>query len=199
MWYIRPKGKSALWFLHHRVGSIMHYPEVEGLEEVVITDIQLVFDRITQLIISFTFATTNSAAINREFHTSGRFTELHLKTLSSKRRDALTRVRIVSLIKHLHIVDGPMKSKVGQKTEKYYFMPCALKPTAVEIEPRDQSLFPAPLLIYFECCYNPVGVFCCLVVYLLSSTSQSGLKWTLEKPPHYRNKITFLVGHALIT
>ena len=35
---------------------------------------------------SFTFATTNSAAIDREFYTSGRFNELHLKTFSSKKR-----------------------------------------------------------------------------------------------------------------
>ena len=48
--------KSVLWFLHHRVGVIMHYPEVEGLGNIVITDLQLVFDRITQLITScFTF------------------------------------------------------------------------------------------------------------------------------------------------
>ena len=192
---VRDDFKSALWFLHHRVGSIMHYPEVEGLEDIVITDIQLVFDRITQLITSsFTFATTNNAAIDKEFHTNGRFTELHLKTLSSKRRESLTPVRLVSLLKHLHIVAGPMKSKVGRKTEKYYFMPCALKPTTVKREHRDQSMYPAPLLIHFKCGYNPVGVFCCLVVHLLSTKTQSELKWTLSKLNQYRNKITFTVG-----
>ena len=187
--------KSALWFLHHRVGCIMHYPEVEGLDDIVITDIQLVFDRITELITSsFTFATTNNAAIDKEFHTTGRFTELHLINLSSKKRDPLTPVRLVSLLKHLHIVAGPMKSKVGHKTEKYYFMPCALKPTTIEEEYTDQSTCPAPLLIHFKCGYNPVGVFCCLVVHLLSTTSQYELKWTLSKLDQYRNKITFTVG-----
>ena len=89
---------------------------------------------------------------------------------------------------------GPTETKLGHKTEKCHFMTCALKHTAVEIEHRDQSLSPAPLLIYFECGYNPVGMFCCLVVYLLSFTSQSELKWTLSKLHQYRNKITFTVG-----
>ena len=189
--------KSALWYLHHRVGSIMHYPEVEGLQDIVITDLQLVFERITQLITSsFTFEATGNAAIVKEFTTTGRFTESHLRTLSSRKGDPLTPLRLVTLLKHLHIVAGPMELKHGHRKNKYYFMPCALKPTSVEEEHQDKSLSPVPLLIYFECGYNPVGVFCCLVVHLLSSTSQTEVKWTLEKPPHYRNKIIFTVGEC---
>ena len=122
--------------------------------------------------------------------------ESHLRTLSSGKGDPLTPLRLVTLLKHIHIVAGPMELKRGHKSNKYYFMPCALKPTSVEEEHQDQSMSPAPLLIYFECGYCPVGVFCCLVVHLLSSTSQSEMKWTLEKPPHYRNKITFTVGEC---
>ena len=58
--------KSVLWFLHHRVGVIMHYPEVEGLENIIITDLQLVFDRITHLITScFTFEELGNAAFEK--------------------------------------------------------------------------------------------------------------------------------------
>ena len=189
--------KSALWYLHHRVGSIMHYPEVTGLEDIVITDLQLVFDRITQLITSsFTFEATGNAAIVKEFNNTGQFTESYLRTLSSRKGDPLTPLRLVNLLKHLHIVACPMELKHGHRKDKYYFMPCALKPTSVEEEHQDQLMSPAPLLIYFECGYNPVGVFCCLVVHLLSSTSQTEVKWTLEKPPHYRNKIIFTVGEC---
>ena len=42
--------RKVLWFLHHRAGVIMYYPEVEGLDNVIFTDPQLVFDRITHLI-----------------------------------------------------------------------------------------------------------------------------------------------------
>ena len=192
----REDFKKVLWFLHHRAGVIMHYPEVEGLGNIVITDLQLVFDRITQLITScFTFKELGSASSEKEFRDNGRFSESHVKQLSSRYRDPLTPTRLVSLLKHLHIVAGPMKIKVGRKTEKYYFMPCALKPTSVEEEQRDESICPAPLTIYFECGYTPVGVFCCLVVYLLSQTF---IEWKLvklhDKAVHHRNKITFNVG-----
>ena len=188
--------KSVLWFLHHRVGVIMHYPEVEGLGNIVITDLQLVFDRITHLITScFTFEELGNASFEKEFSDNGRFSKSLVKQLSSRKGDPLTPTRLVSLLKHLHIVAGPMKIKVGRKIENYYFMPCALKPTPVEEEQRDESICPAPLTIYFECGYTPVGVFCCLVVYLLSQTSKSELEWKLhDKIVHHRNKITFIIS-----
>ena len=182
----------ALWFLHHRVGSIMYYPEVYGLKDIVITDLQLVFDRITYLVTScFTFETSGNAALENNFRTTGQFTEEDIIKLSKRSDYLLSPVIIVSLLKHLHIVAGPMANK---SWPIYYFMPCALKPAAIEEEQRDQSMLPAPLLIYFECGYCPVGVFCCLVVHLISTTQQFKMKWTLGRPPHFRNKITFVVG-----
>ena len=182
----------ALWFLHHRVGSIMHYPEVNGLNDIVITDLQLVFDRITHLITScFTFKSSGNAALEKNFRTTGRFTEDDIIKLSKKSDDPLSPVILVSLLKHLHIVAGPMSIKNDQK---YYFMPCALKPAAIEEEQRDELVCPGPLLIYFECGYCPVGVFCCLVVHLLSTRQSSEMNWTLHHTPHFRNKITFRIG-----
>ena len=65
--------KNVLWYLHHRVGIIMHYPNVAGLEDI-ITDLQMVFDRITNLITTcFTFEQSGSAAVEREFRKNGRF------------------------------------------------------------------------------------------------------------------------------
>ena len=187
---------SVLWYLHHRVGNIMYYPGVKDLEDIIITDLQLVFDRITELIRScFTFKALQDSSVGYEFYKNGRFSEADLTKISSskEKRDSFTPKRLVSLLKHLHIVAGPMKTKVGRKTVNYYFMPCALKPTQVENVQLSASC-PVPLLISFECGYTPVGVFCCLVVYLLSQTS---LEWKLqeeEETVHYRNKITFEVG-----
>ena len=133
--------------------------------------------------------------LKKEFCDNGWFSESLVKQLSSKKGDPLTPTRLVSLLKHLHIVAGPMEIKVGCKTENYYFMPCALKPAPIEEEQRDESICPAPLTIYFECGYTPVGVFCCLVVYLLSQTSKSELEWKLHgKIADHRNKITFIIG-----
>ena len=183
--------KAVLWFLHNRAGTIMYYPDVEGLEDIIITNIQLVFDRITELMTScFTFKNLGDLT-EREFHTMGMFTESDIRELSKRKGDPLTPKRLVVLLKYLHIVAGPLKTKVGRSMKISYFMSCALKPANIESEHRNETSTPAPLLIWFECGYCPVGVYCCLVVYLLS---QSELKWRLDKPPHYRNKITFTVG-----
>ena len=188
--------KKVLWYLHHRVGIIMHYPNVAGLEDIIITNLQLVFDRITNLITTcFTFEQSGSAAVEREFRKNGRFSESQLDEMSSReKRDPLNTKRLVALLKHLYIVAGPMKDKVGRKTVNYYFMPCALKPADVEREERDGSVSPAPLLICFECGYTPVGVFCCLVVYLLDQKTDQVLEWKLTGNDQYRNRITFQVG-----
>ena len=186
--------KAVLWFLHNRAGTIMYYPDVEGLEDVIITNIQLVFDRITELMTScFTFKNLG-ASTEREFHTMGMFTESDIRELSKRKGDPLTPKRLVALLKYLHIVAGPLKTKVGRSTKISYFMPCALKPANIESEHRNETSTPAPLLIWFECGYCPVGVYCCLVVYLLSLSQQTEFKWRLANPPHYRNKISFIVG-----
>ncbi|XP_019859195.1 PREDICTED: uncharacterized protein LOC105314737 [Amphimedon queenslandica] len=187
---------NVLWYLHHRVGIIMHYPNVAGLEDIIITDLQLVFDRITNLITTcFTFEQSGSAAVEREFRKNGRFSESQLDKISLREKgDPLNAKRLVALLKHLYIVAGPMKDKVGRKSVKYYFMPCALKPADVEREERDGSVSPAPLLICFECGYTPVGVFCCLVVYLLDQKTDQVMSWKLSGNDQYRNRITFQVG-----
>ena len=188
--------KNVLWYLHHRVGIIMHYPNVAGLEDIIITDLQLVFDRITNLITTcFTFEQSGSAVVEREFRKNGRFSVSQLDEMSLREKgDPLNTKRLVALLKHLYIVAGPMKTKVNRKTVNYYFMPCALKPADVEREERDGSVSPAPLLICFECGYTPVGVFCCLVVYLLDQKTDQVLKWKLTGNDQYRNRITFQVG-----
>ena len=188
---------NALWFLHHRVGIIMYYPNVEDLEDIIITDLQLLFDRITNLITTcFTFEQSGSAAVEEEFRKNGRFSKSQLDKISLREKgDPLNSKRLVALLKHLYIVAGPMKTKVGRKNVDYYFMPCALKPVEVEKEERDKSHSPSPLLICFECGYTPVGVFCCLVVYLLDQKADQVLQWKLTDNDHYRNRISFEVGH----
>ena len=186
--------KAVLWFLHNRAGTIMYYPDVEGLEDIIITNIQLVFDRITELMTScFTFKNLG-VLTEEEFHTMGMFTESDIRELSKHKGDPLTPKRLVALLKYLHIVAGPLKTKVGRSTKISYFMPCAPKPAYIESEHRNETSTPAPLLIWFECGYCPVGVYCCLVVYLLSLSEYTEFKCRRANPPHYRNKISFIVG-----
>ena len=43
--------KDALWFFHHKIGSIMYYPEISLMQNTVICDPQVIFDSISTLII----------------------------------------------------------------------------------------------------------------------------------------------------
>ena len=79
--------KAVLWFLHNRAGTIMYYPDVEGLEDIIITNIQLVFDRITELMTScFTFKNLG-VSTEEEFDTMGMFKEYDITELSKHKGD----------------------------------------------------------------------------------------------------------------
>ena len=187
---------SALWYLHHRVGVLMHFPEVEGLRDIVIIQIQVIFDRITKLIThQFTFSELGHAAAITDFSDRGIFTEETLVKLATRKGDPLTPTRVVSLLQCLHIVAHLNIKGKRKRLEKSYFMPCALRPFILGTAPSAHvvsDLCAPPLLVWFECGYTPVGVFCCLVVYLLEITN--GPNWSLVGQRHYRNKIKFSVG-----
>lgn len=178
--------KKVLWFLHYRVGIIMYYPTVNGLENVIFTDLQFVFNRITKLIINcFTNnEEVRNVSVVHNFQNNGTFTKSALDELCARDKgDPLTFDRLVALLEHLYVV-APMENQE-------YFMPCALKPVEISSAIDNQNYDKiSSLLITFDCGYVPVGVFCCLIVYILSSSI-----WTLaKKEGHYRNKMTFIIG-----
>ena len=179
--------RAVLWYLHHRVGTILHYPEVDGLCDIVITNLQPIFKHITKLITySFTFKSLRRSSTENEFHSKGYFSHSDLFEIPRRGNDGFSPEKLITLLKHLYIVTGPIKTDC-------YFMPCALKPAA-EAELKIDEQLMSPLLVSFKCGYTPVGVFCCLIVYLLN---QSKLPWKLQDDiTHNRNKIHFIVGDA---
>ena len=180
--------RAVLWYLHHRVGTILHYPEVDGLRDIVITNLQPIFKHITKLITySFTFKSLGKSSTENEFRSKGYFSHTDFSKIPRKGNDAFSPEKLVTLLKHLYIVAGSIKTDY----DDCYFMPCALKPAAeAELKIDEQHI--SPLLVSFKCGYTPVGVFCCLIVYLLN---QSELPWKLQDDIiHNRNKIRFIVG-----
>ena len=186
--------KAALWFLHHRVGILLHYPMVPELKDVVFTNLQVLFDRITHLITScFTFNDLKNAYAVDQFRSFGLFSSADLAKVADK-KTVLHFTRIVALLKHLHIVAELEKD---ENDATIYFMPCALKPTNVESQYRSTSsnTHPPAMLIWFECGFPPVGLFCCLIVKLLNNKSNSFKKWQYARDfQQHRNKMRFRVG-----
>ena len=185
--------KKALQFLHH-MGMVRYYPEVKEVKNLIICDLQILFDAITDLIVyTFTFQKAGEAD-KQKFKKTGRFSLQEFQQLATRKssNDLLSPEKLVKLLEYLHIL-------VSIPEAGEYFMPCVLRTEDLN-DTTAHSLPHPPLIIGFECGYCPVGVFSALMVYLLqhSQEESSTLKW---KIPHgatvYRNKVSFLVGFDL--
>ena len=187
--------KGALRFLHDMC-MVRYYPDVEDMKDLIICDLQVLFDAITNIIVhTFTFTKAGEAG-KQKIKKTGRFSLQELQRFASpKCSNDLSPKKLVKLLEYLHIL-VPMH-ETG--TDEYFIMPCVLQ-TADLDDTAVHCLSYPPLIISFECGYCPVGVFSALVVYFLQNSQEEGctLDW---KVPYgatvYRNKISFRVGHNL--
>ena len=175
---------------------VRYYPNVKEVKDLVICDLQILFDSITNIIVyTFTFDRAGEAG-KQKFKKTGRFSLQEFQRLATLKHlnHLLPPEKLVKLLEHLHILVSIPEAGLDE-----YFMPCVLQTEDLNDTVADSLPYP-PLIVSFECGYCPVGVFSALVVCLLqhSQKKSSPLKW---KIPHgatvYRNKINFLVGHDL--
>ena len=172
---------QVLRYIHRHLGTVLFYEEVQGLNELVICDLNVLFKSIYHLIaVSF--------AGDRVYHTAAanvRKTgelpgELVKRICAQPSSSLLTNEHILGLLKHFKIlIELPNGA---------CFMPCLLQPDhSLELS-RDVllSLRIPPLLVRFDGNYIPIGVFSALVV-KLSQTS-----WEPDPDVRYRNHISFL-------
>ena len=178
--------KSALWFFHNVMGTVMYFPHIPELNSKVILDLQAIFDCITKLITScFIYKTVMSKSAEENFSRHGIFTLENLKMVFKAPRHnyPFSAQEIIALLKHLHAIVDIKEGK--------YFMPTSLAPTVLSDLHQDTSL--PPLLISFDCGYTPVGIFGSLVTCLLCDTSS--IECCLDdRSQQYRNKIKLIAG-----
>ena len=213
--------REAIWFLHHCIGVLMYYPDVEELKDVVICDPQIVFDSVTELILyTFKFKAVRKVACDK-FKKTGQFSFNDIQKLSRKLKSSILSLpQLVKLLEHLNIIarvsspdssteeSGAPLSETPQSASRVpvcnesvvYFMPAVL-PSAQESELNvsHNSVDPAPLLIHFKSGIIPVGVFCASIASLVA---RKKLGWTLMEPRRpgnqcsyslYKNRVTFRV------
>ena len=105
---------EALWFLNTKVGLVRHFrgEGLEDLQDIVIVDPQILFDRITRLIVNTFTDESTTANVCDEFKSKGIFPLNVLKQISSRDDDdkLLTVSRFVKLLEHLHII-SPLHTK----------------------------------------------------------------------------------------
>ena len=178
---------QVLQYIHQHLGTILFYEQVEGLNELVICDPNLLFNSIYHLVaVSF--------AGERAYHTSAAevrktgeipISELQKHIHSQPSSSLLTNDHIVKLLKYFKILT--------ELPDGIFFMPCLLQPNHSLKLTTEQllDLFAPPLLVCFDGNYIPVGVFSALVVKLTQSS------WKPDRTSRYRNYISFLTEDGL--
>ena len=196
----RSELQEALWFLHHRVGVLLYYPEVKALKGTVICDIQVVFDSASNLIRNtFTFDKVGKS-LSKKFREKAQFSLQDVVKATSGHTDSLIPLEnLVKLLEYLGILTAiPHTPSADVRGEPTYFMPCVLKSArASELSiPSCSDSDPAPLILRYDCGYVPVGVFPSMITNLVSQQREG---WEMIEHGLYKNKVQFRVGEDLDT
>ena len=174
---------QVLRYIHRHLGTILFYEDVQGLNEVVICDPNVLFNSIYNIIaVSF--------AGHRSYHSTAAETrktgeipcEVLARVTTEPSRSLLTNEHVIELLKHFKIL-----TELLSDDRIIYFMPCLLVPDhSLDLSCEAvQALCPPPLLVLFDGNYIPVGMFSTLVVKL------SQCSWEPDRDLRYRNHILF--------
>uniref|UniRef100_A0A1X7V4W4 Death domain-containing protein n=1 Tax=Amphimedon queenslandica TaxID=400682 RepID=A0A1X7V4W4_AMPQE len=187
-------------YLQDTMGAIQYFKNIPEMKDIVITDPQILFDLVNELILcTFTFKnirTMDSRNQAERFRFSGRFTKQVLQECDIIKRGLLTADQVIPILIHLSII-----APVGINSKGYeeYFLPYVLvhAPVSVPASMLTVATGYSPLLVTFKCGYTPRGVFSCLISSILCCKGQ----WVLSSDKIYRNQVMFHLtehGHYVI-
>ena len=201
--------KVAIWFLHRHAGVMMYFPNVPEVKDLVIIDIQIVYDSVTVLILRAMNYEEVGHCNAKEFKKTGQFALSHvIATMSKVSGDVIPPQKLVALLEFLHIIARIPDSSRGQtvsscckQDDVTYIMPCVLEnATTEELDSVSQDISRpdsvAPIMLYFTCGFVPIGVFPAMVASLISNESFELIKKGIKK-----NMVLFQFGseYHLIT
>lgn len=177
--------RAALEYIHD-LNLIMYFPAV--LPNIVFCDPQLLLDKVSQ-IIEFSFNLNSSKTVpipagltfgmQRRLAEQGTFALEFLDVKSDGYVPGIfSSSELVSLLEHLLLV---AKIKEEGKPDEY-FMPSLLpllssdEISELSRNTADPNSFAKPLIVYFPDGWSPNGLFCAVIVFLLSSKTHA-LRW----------------------
>ena len=181
--------KVALWFLHHYAGVIMYFNNIPVLKDLVIIDIQVVYDSVTILIIKAKSFDEVGRKDAQKFKETGQFTLSHIIAVTSKvSGDLIPPHKLVALLEFLHIIarisTNQQSSSLDSSGEEdvTYIMPCVLR-NATKEELDSISKKPhevCPIMMRFKCGFVPIGIFPAMIACLINNKSFSIRKGILK-------------------
>ena len=206
--------RDAIWFFHHNIGSLMHYPDILSMKDVVICDSQVVFDSTSELIID-TFKISNRAipatAVD-DFHKKGQFSLEHIKERTEHRRkNQLSLKQLVDLLKSHNILaeiksdqesleQSQESSSQSNQYQPKFVMPAVLKEASEEeLKLEDSKQEAVPLMLHFEGGFVPFGVFCASIANLIAHQDTLSPRWQLCDDLVLKNKVKFSIDKSFYT
>ena len=213
--------KNGLKF-HHLFGVLLYFDEVEGMENLIITNPKWLFDKLTSIVVYSYSVNFSNTEIRKDFEHKGIFNITLLEKIDLAAGFEKSGIHIeafdiqkafLNLLRHLKII-APIESSTK------YFMPCLLSSCDITEEQKilhnygtncilttDEPNLPVePLLLQFTLCSSsdqfgsfPRGVFCCLIVQLLQDYPKWRLQWSTSKKKVFSNLVTFMEdsGHYI--
>ena len=172
--------KVALWFLHHHAGVMMYFPSIPELKNLIIIDIQVVYDSVTILILRAMSFEESRHKDAEEFKTTGKFMLSRIAAVTSKvSGDYIPIHKLLALLESLHILarisahhqdQTPLLSS-SSEDEVTYIMPCVLN-SATREELDSISNKPhevCPIMVRFKCGFVPIGIFPAMIACLINN------------------------------
>ena len=188
----------ALSFIHSRLGLVRYF-DVGELSSLVVVDPQILFDKITDLILeTFSGENANRKEIE-EFRQKGIISLAVMKRISegSSENAQLPLMWLTNVLNHLRLA-ALFKDQYGEK----YFFPSALCHVHM---PQDLSAgstlpnTPPKALIAFETGFCPRGIAGALIKCLMTNEMNSRKSWYLLPHKIFRNQVSFNIGAYDVT
>ena len=173
----------VLQFFHYKLGTILHYKEVQSLEGFVIVNPNVLFKGISNFVTLSFIGSGEQSSLVADMRRSGeipsRFVEPQ-KELSEG--CPLSIQHVIDLLVHFKLLYVPSNSSS-------YFMPCLLLPDPDVVKSLVSTeavldISPPPMLILFDEGFVPIGLFSGL-------TNVLSKIWHLIKKNRFRNRVTF--------
>ena len=193
----RTELSNALHFIHTRLGLVRYF-NIKELNKRVVIDPQILFDKITHLIVK-TF-TCDNAEVNEveDFQSRGIFSIKTMERICRKRHNSDSPLPVLpfkwllKLLSYLRII-AVFKDKKG---DLKCFFPAVLchAPDQLPTSLKNPDLAQHPsLLVAFEGGFCPRGIPGALITYLMTTEMDSGFSWELIPYRVFKNQVCFSI------
>ena len=194
----RTELNNALFFIHSRLGLVRYFC-VEELNNLVVIDPQILFDKITKLIVETFISDHANVSEIEEFQKRGIFSTKVMERINKKSQaesdTQLPLKWLLRLLNHLRIAAFFTDREGNRKC----FFPSVLchapEQLRKSIECNDCPIKPPPpILIAFKSGFCPRGISGALIKYLMTNEMKSNISWELYSTRVFRNQVSFSVG-----